>query len=801
MVTESKTFNAAGLTKSITLGIDAQTYPVVTNNRYTRDALVQETTYGDTRNLRSATVSQMQYDARRRPKLFQTLRQGSVPAPGTRPLSAVTTVVDQLLHWDGVGNLVAVDDRRLPLQWPAGHRPQSAQIAHDALYRVEVVSFDYTQDNASQTPVDQGTDWRTTASAHRNADPMRAGAAPMASKVPTARVSNLEYQHDWLANMVDWTEQSNPAFYERSIGTITNGNGLGAGYRPSALYLASDLTGPATDKGGWIEVDYGTGTPTASSGGNVTAMTVHAQCINESASLICADPGGPNLTTRRDTLFANCDCTVEQHYAYRYDELNRLSEARRFDREAGSWTLKVRQRYRYDFAEQRVIKETTDPALPAPRVALYLDGFERRGLQSTATAYQVIAGDSEALYIAGGARVVWQNRNALVAGLDPDHRITVPLTDVVGSTSAVFDLMSGQLLESTGFYPNGGREHWQDSSEAGATTMPLEFVGFTGKEAEEEVGLTYFGARYLIPRIGRWSTPDPLSIHDAGGGEVGNSYHYVSGQLLQARDPLGLDVKTNRPIPEAQQATFGGDTHYAVTTADHEAPVNGTQQTDFPNEPGETLKFYTCKGKCSWDPPGGSVRKDPAAIAQQEGGTISAIAGGVVGAVCWMVTMGATNDRDKAAAVAQVGAAVDGVLQAAGINKEVIMKAFSGKPEKPSRPTQAAPSNQEPTGRDPWSREPKSIQDKMVLDAAKKGAGIKIMDNLGDPNFKGWEKWEYREKSQNGRNSVVHYVRDPKTSELLDFKFKQHSTDKRGNYESKRDPSVPPGDKPEGWKW
>lgn len=67
-------------------------------------------------------------------------------------------------------------------------------------------------------------------------------------------------------------------------------------------------------------------------------------------------------------------------------------------------------------------------------------------------------------------------------------------------------------------------------------------MGFTGKEADEEVGLVYFGERYLTPRIGRWASPDPLHVHAVGGGEALNSYHYVSGNLLAGRDPLGLDV-------------------------------------------------------------------------------------------------------------------------------------------------------------------------------------------------------------------------------------------------------------------
>ena len=37
------------------------------------------------------------------------------------------------------------------------------------------------------------------------------------------------------------------------------------------------------------------------------------------------------------------------------------------------------------------------------------------------------------------------------------------------------------------------------------------------------------------------------------------------------------------------------------------------------------------------------------------------------------------------------------------------------------------------------------------------------------------EKWEYKVESENGRASVVHYVRDPSTGKLMDFRFQNHS--------------------------
>ncbi|NQT14629.1 MAG: hypothetical protein HQ582_17865 [Planctomycetes bacterium] len=63
----------------------------------------------------------------------------------------------------------------------------------------------------------------------------------------------------------------------------------------------------------------------------------------------------------------------------------------------------------------------------------------------------------------------------------------------------------------------------------------------------------------------------------------------------------------------------------------------------------------------------------------------------------------------------------------------------------------------------------------MVLDAAKQGTGQRIIESLGDPQFKGMGKWSYGETSNAGQRSEVHYVRDPATGELMDFKFKHHA--------------------------
>ncbi|MFO0713639.1 MAG: RHS repeat-associated core domain-containing protein [Sandaracinus sp.] len=102
----------------------------------------------------------------------------------------------------------------------------------------------------------------------------------------------------------------------------------------------------------------------------------------------------------------------------------------------------------------------------------------------------------------------------------------------------MIDLATGELIETGSYYANGARETYRSNE---TETVAAEPMGFTEKEADEEVGLTYFGQRYLMAHLGRWASPDPLQTHAVGGGEAVNGYHYVGGNVLQARDPLGLD--------------------------------------------------------------------------------------------------------------------------------------------------------------------------------------------------------------------------------------------------------------------
>ncbi|MEC7525277.1 MAG: RHS repeat domain-containing protein, partial [Myxococcota bacterium] len=277
LVSGSLTYNRRGLPASATAVVGGASHPVVSSIAYLRDGLVSAITYGDDlMGARTPTTSTTTYDVRRRPVRMRPTRDATGLGGAGQELEAVTTVVDQELIWDAANNLTATVDHRDGAEWPAGFRPQTTFISHDALYRVVGADFEYTQPGGARTMSDVGTDWRANYTEAPSVDPMRQTPAPAVVDVEgIGRVETLRWSWDYLANTTSWTDNDD-AFYERSIGAIGNGNAAGesSGSRPSALYVASNLTAGVTgSSNGWVEVDYGVG-------GNVTGMTVHAQCAD-----------------------------------------------------------------------------------------------------------------------------------------------------------------------------------------------------------------------------------------------------------------------------------------------------------------------------------------------------------------------------------------------------------------------------------------------------------------------------------------------------------------------------------------
>jgi RHS repeat-associated protein len=134
----------------------------------------------------------------------------------------------------------------------------------------------------------------------------------------------------------------------------------------------------------------------------------------------------------------------------------------------------------------------------------------------------------------GGGCVLGGTPDPVPSGNGGLH-VLFELPDHLGSTSIVVDQATSEVVERETYTAFGGKDsdyrpqRWDSFRED---------YGFTGKEEDVEVGLQYFGKRYLNSALGRWTSADPLTVH--GLGSDLNAYAYVHGRLLVAVDPIGL---------------------------------------------------------------------------------------------------------------------------------------------------------------------------------------------------------------------------------------------------------------------
>ena len=81
-------------------------------------------------------------------------------------------------------------------------------------------------------------------------------------------------------------------------------------------------------------------------------------------------------------------------------------------------------------------------------------------------------------------------------------------------------------------------------------------VYFTGKKLDAETGLVYFGARYYIPKIGRFLTSDSI-VQDPYNPQTLNRYTYCNNNPINLVDPTGHKWKWGNIFKAAAIAVVG----------------------------------------------------------------------------------------------------------------------------------------------------------------------------------------------------------------------------------------------------
>jgi RHS repeat-associated protein len=251
-------------------------------------------------------------------------------------------------------------------------------------------------------------------------------------------------------------------------------------------------------------------------------------------------PNGPYSGLYEQDAAGNIDVTPNLA-TITWDQDNRLIGA---DLQGGGMAY-----FTYDSSGKRVRKIVQRSGQILERV--YIGSYERyRVLSGASMTGSSVSLERFTAHIHDGLRrfaiVETKTLDVSAGNFNPTPLFRLQFPNHLGSACLETDL-SGSPISYEEYYPFGG-----SSYRAGDMDKRYRF---TGKERDEETGLYCIGLRYLSPWLGRWISPDPLSV--VGGL---NLYCYSENNPIRLFDASGM-----APIAASQLDTTEGG---IVTWAD-----------------------------------------------------------------------------------------------------------------------------------------------------------------------------------------------------------------------------------------
>ena len=188
--------------------------------------------------------------------------------------------------------------------------------------------------------------------------------------------------------------------------------------------------------------------------------------------------------------------------------------------------------YRYDAAKQRTRKRVKKQG-ELVEERFYLGGLEWYRRARTLNGALVEVEEIETLHLFDGEhrllmvdQVIKTDRANL--GISNLYRYT--LSNHLGSSTVEVD-ENADVISYEEYHPYGTTAY---QSGRNAAEVKLKRYRYTGMERDEESGLSYHGARYYAPWLGRWGSCDQTGLADGP-----NVYSYVNNNSILRTDSSG----------------------------------------------------------------------------------------------------------------------------------------------------------------------------------------------------------------------------------------------------------------------
>jgi RHS repeat-associated protein len=494
---------------------------LVTHVYHDADGLPTQIEYGDL----ARTTTDFGHDDRRRVRTVQTYRgpptawtsppNNYSPAPdygGTTPSTFQLVLENAEFTYDEVDNPTEIHDWRTASDWPTGAKPVTRKAQYDDLYRLTRVDYQYSSGDDTWVDPFENED------SGQNTDPRRAPPSPHVSF--DKRILSQSYQYDWLGNITQSKDDA-AGFYDRSLGGQTHSS--------THPYQLTQAVGDTSSRDGSLTVAY-------DDAGNMTSMALARSGACVPSTAVCS-----------------------QRFVYDWDEVGRLARARRWDLSSAgtandpvpSATPTLDLTNAYDASDKRVRKTGTDASLVTSYTVYVFASLELRQAAFTSGDYDDATSTEVPYLVAHGVRLarLHYSADSLPTLTSGKLHVLFELIDHLGSSTSIIDRETSELVEDTRYTAAGASNGDYRPSRWDSFREDYQF---TGKEEDVEVGITYFGKRFLSTQLNRWLSPDPVAIQAPGSSDF-NIYAYIRGALLRAIDPLGLqDMNAQAQLAVAQ---------------------------------------------------------------------------------------------------------------------------------------------------------------------------------------------------------------------------------------------------------